>query len=360
MTDQAKFFVPGPTWVRPDILREMVRPMIGHRSREFEELFRRITPRLRRLFATSQSAFFAAASGTGLMEGALVNTVPRSVLVTTCGAFSERWLTIAHKLGLEADQLEFEWGQPVDPVRLADHLQGRHRHYDAVTITHNETSTGVINDVPALAAAIRSVSKDTLILVDSVSALGCAPLLFDEWGLDVCFASVQKGIALPPGLTLFAVSDRALEQADRKQYKGLYFNFLEFKRNADADGVPFTPALPLVYALDRQLERIVDEEGLEERWKRHRMMRDRTLERTAAYAEPASERSALSPSVTALMPARITAAELLAAMRAEGFVLGSGYGKWKDSTFRIGHMGDVTAADLDAMLGVLERIAGVG
>jgi aspartate aminotransferase-like enzyme len=358
MSEKATFFVPGPTWVRREIMEQMLRPMIGHRSPEFRALFESITPRLQALFRTEQLAFFAASSGTGLMEGALQNTVSRAVLVTSCGAFSERWISIAHKLGLEADKLEMEWGEPVDPVRLADHLQGRRHHYDAVTITHNETSTGVLNDVAALASAIRSVSEDTLILVDAVSSLAAAPVLMDEWGVDVCFASCQKGLAMPPGLTVFAVSDRAMKQDDQKHYKGTYFNFREFRRHAEDGGVPFTPAIPLVYALERQLRAILDEEGLENRWKRHRLMRERTLERTAGYADPASNAAALSPSVTALMPERLTSRELLDAMRARGYTLGGGYGKWKENTFRIGHMGDISLQDLDAMLDVLEDVAG--
>ncbi|MGH9456783.1 MAG: pyridoxal-phosphate-dependent aminotransferase family protein [Thermoanaerobaculia bacterium] len=357
MTSRANFFVPGPTWVRPEILLATARPMIGHRGPEFRELFRRITPRLQALFRTSNPAFFAASTGTGLMEGSLSNTVTRTVLVTTCGAFSERWLKIAHKLGLEADQLEFPWGEPVDPVRLADHLHLRRHHYDAVTITHNETSTGVINDLPELVKAVRAVSEDTLVIVDAVSSLACAPVLVDEWGVDVCFASCQKGLALPPGLTVFSVSPRALAAAERKHYKGTYFNFLDFHRSAENENVPFTPAVSLVYGLDKQLEDI-EREGLEARWERHRALRDRTLERTAEWADPASEREALSPSVSALMPERLTARELLDRMRERGYTIGGGYGKWKETTFRIGHMGDITIEDLDAMLDVMEEVAG--
>lgn len=357
MTEQARYFIPGPTWVRPEILQAMVQPMIGHRSSEFRDLYRRIAPRLASLFRTGQNAFFACTSGTGLMEGALLNTVSRSVLVTTCGAFSERWLSMAQNLGLEADSLAFEWGEKVDPVRLADHLHGRRHHYDAVTITHNETSTGVINDLEELAKVVRSVSEDTLVLVDAVSSLASAPLLFDEWGIDICLASSQKGMALPPGISVFAASDRAFAAAGKKRYRGTYFDLDEFRKNAEADGVPFTPAVPLVYALDRQLEDF-EREGLENRWERHRAMRDRTLERTAAYAEPASDRMALSPSISALMPTRITATDLVARMAERGFTLGGGYGKWKESTFRIGHMGDIPLADLDAMLDVLEEVAG--
>ncbi|HVG23845.1 MAG TPA: aminotransferase class V-fold PLP-dependent enzyme, partial [Thermoanaerobaculia bacterium] len=170
MTETAKYFVPGPTWVRPEILAEMTRPMIGHRSSEFKELFRRINPGLKELFGTSQSTFVVSASGTGVMQAALENCASQRVLVTTCGAFSERWYNIAESLGLEVDRLDAGWGKAVDPDDLADHLARHHRaHYDAVTITHNETSTGVTNDVAALAAVVREEAPDALILVDAVS-----------------------------------------------------------------------------------------------------------------------------------------------------------------------------------------------
>src|SRR5256885_13223881 len=153
-----KYFIPGPTWVRPDLLQEMTRPMIGHRSAEFKALFARIVPDLKTLFATAQDAFVATCSGTALMEAALLNAAKQRVLVTTCGAFSERWLAIAESLGLEVDRLDAGWGNAVDAEELTDHLRSRRAHYDAGTITPNETSTGTTNDVQALARAVRSES----------------------------------------------------------------------------------------------------------------------------------------------------------------------------------------------------------
>jgi aspartate aminotransferase-like enzyme len=354
---ECRYFVPGPTWVRPEIAQEMTRPVVGHRSAAFRELYARIAPRLRTLFATSQNVFVASTSGTGMMEGALLNCVPRSVLVTTCGAFSERWLRIAQNLGLEADQLEFPWGSPADPTRLADHISGRRHHYDAVTITHNETSTGVMNDVRSLARAVRERSNDTLILVDAVSSLGGAPVLVDEWGVDVCLASTQKGLALPPGITVVAASDRAMEQAAKKPYRGLYFDFLEYRKHAEEGGVPFTPSVPHFYALARQLEEILEGETIEARWTRHVQMRDLTLERTAPFADLASDREHASPTISALRPKSVGARELVTRMKEHGFTLGGGYGAWREETFRIGHMGDIPLADLAAMLDVLEEVA---
>ncbi len=360
MTEHCKYFVPGPSWVRPEILAELTKPMIGHRSAEFESIMAALFPDLRDLFGTTQHAFVAASSGTGLLEAAMTNCVHRSVLVTTCGAFSERWLAIANHLGLEVDHLEFEWGQPVDPARLAVHLEGRHHHYDAITFTHNETSTGVLNDLPALVDVVRRESPDALIMVDAVSSLASAPIGFDTWGLDVCVAGSQKGLAIPPGLGVFAVSDRALEASKTEKYKSYYFDFEAFRKNAEQNNVPFTPALPLVRALAKQLDYILRDEGLEARWKRHEAMRERTIERTAKYADLLPPRKVASPSVSTLVPKQGGARDIVAAMKSRGFTLGSGYGQLKDETFRIGHMGDCSLDDVDEMLDVLENVAGLG
>ena len=353
----SNFFIPGPTWVRPEILQEMSRPMVGHRGAEFRELYARIAPDVKALFGTAHDAFVVTATGTALMEAALVNCANRRILVTTCGAFSERWLQIAESLGLEVDRLAVEWGQAIDPEELADHLASRRaHHYDAVTLTHNETSTGVTNDVAALARAVREESPGTLVLVDAVSSLAGIPVRFDDWGLDVCFASVQKGVALPPGIALTAVSAQALERARKMPYRGTYFDFLNYKKHADDGGVPSTPSIPHFYALAAQLDHILRGEGLEARFVRHEQMRETTIARTAKFAKLASDRAHASATVSALAPVR-PPEELRAAMKQRGFTLGGGYGKWKASTFRIGHMGDISMESLNAMLDVLEEVA---
>jgi len=358
MKEQSKFFVPGPTWVRPAILQEMARPMIGHRSAEFKELFRGINAKLKTLFVTKQDTFVVTSSGTGVMQAALENCVARRVLVTTCGAFSERWLSIAESLGLEADRLDAGWGNAVDPDVLADHLASRRARYDAVTLTHNETSTGVTNDVAILSSVVREESPDTLVLVDAVSSLAGIPVAFDEWSLDVCLASVQKGIALPPGITVVAVSAAAMERAKKHPYRGTYFDFLEYKKQADEDGVPATPSIPHFYALAKQLTHIIDEETLPARFDRHRRMRDLTIERTARFARLASDPAHASPTVSALEPSTSDAETIRYAMKERGFTIGAGYGQWKERTFRIGHMGDIPLESLERMLDALDEVTG--
>lgn len=357
MTETARYFVPGPTWVRPELLQEMTRPMIGHRSNEFRDLFRAINADLKALFNTTQTTFVVTASGTGVMQAALENCVARRVLVTTCGAFSERWYNIGESLGYEVDRQDADWGQAIDPDALADHLARHQRaHYDAVTITHNETSTGVTNDVPALIDVIRDEAPDALILIDAVSSLGGIPVEFDRWGADVCLASVQKAVALPPGITVVAVSDKAFERARKHPYRGTYFDFLNYKKNAAEDSVPSTPSIPHFYALAAQLEHILRVEGLEARYERHRRMREITHERTSRFAKLAADPAHASATVTALTPI-IPAATIRAEMKARGYTLGGGYGQWADTTFRIGHMGDIPIADLEAMLEVLGEVA---
>jgi aspartate aminotransferase-like enzyme len=357
MTETAKYFVPGPTWVRPEILQEMTRPMIGHRSNEFKELFRRVNADLRSLFATTQTTFVVTASGTGVMQAALENCVKRRVLVTTCGAFSERWYNIGESLGYEVDRQDAEWGNAVSPEALTDHLARHQRaHYDAVTITHNETSTGVTNDVASLVQVVREEAPDALVLVDAVSSLGGIPVEFDAWGADVCFASVQKAVALPPGITVVAVSDKALERARKHPYRGTYFDFLAYKKNADDDSVPSTPSIPHFYALAAQLEHIIRGEGLQARFERHRRMREITHQRTARFAKLAADPVNASATVTALTPI-LPAATIRAEMKKRGYTLGGGYGQWAETTFRIGHMGDIPIADLEAMLAALDEVA---
>ncbi len=351
-----KFFVPGPTWIRPELLAELARPVIGHRSAEFRDLYAGILANLKPLFGTAASTFVVTSSGTGVMQAALENCVARRVLVTTCGAFSERWFSIAESLGLEADRLDAGWGNAIDPEALADHLASRRAHYDAVTITHNETSTGVTNDVAALAAIVREESPGTMVLVDAVSSLGGMPVRFDEWGLDVCLASVQKGLALPPGITVAAMSNAAIERAKKHPYRGTYFDLVQYKEKADEVSVPSTPSIPHFYALAAQLGRIINSEGLDARYERHRQMRDITLQRTAKFAKHPGDAAHASCTVTALQPVKSPDA-IRTEMKKRGYTLGGGYGEWKETTFRIGHMGDITVEDLNAMLDVLEEVA---
>lgn len=356
MSELANLFLPGPTWVRREIREEMARPMIGHRSNEFREMFARINANLKPLFKTSQDTFIFTCGGTGVMQASLENCVARRVLVTTCGGFGERWFQIAQSLGYEVDRLDVPWGEAIDPEHLADHLRSRRSDYDAVTLTHNETSTGVTNDIQALARVLHEESPDALVLVDAVSSLAGIDLRFDDWQLDVCFAGVQKCLALPPGISVAAVSARAIERAKKHPYRGTYFDFLKYKEKAKDNYASSTPSVPHFFALDRQLRDIVQGEGFERRIARHRQMRDITIERTSRFSKLVANREHASTTVTALAPVK-SPDGVRNEMMKRGFTVGGGYGQWKANTLRIGHMGDITVQALNAMLDALEAIA---
>lgn len=354
----ARLFIPGPTDVAPEVLAAQARPMVGHRSDEFSELFGSIQGKLRRVFRTSSRVYVSASSGSGLQEAAIRNTVRERVLMCVCGAFGERWAKVAQANGAEVDRLEAELGQPIRVEQLEAALESQ--TYDAVAVVHNETSTGVESPLPQLAAAVRAYQPQALILVDAVSSAGGVDLPFDEWQLDVLFTSSQKCFALPPGLAFAAVSDRALARAQEVPRRGWYFDFTLLERYlVERTSTPATPAISLLYALDLQLDRMLTE-GLEPRFRRHSQM--------AALAQAwANDRYGLfaaegfrSKTVTTIRkPPELDIGQLNRHLAQFDKVIAGGYGPLKPSTFRIGHMGEITPADLRELLdqidGYLER-----
>ncbi len=354
MSDPIRFFLPGPTWVRPDVREAMTAPSIGHRSPEFKALYASLEPRLRQVFRTEGEVLMASGSATLVMEAAVISTVGERVLNLTCGAFSERWHAVSKAVGKEAEQVAVPWGRAMDPELVRQAL--RRGRYDVVTTVHNETSTGVLNPLREIARAVREES-DALVLVDTVSSLAGAPVETDAWGLDIVLASVQKALAMPSGLTVAAFSERAARQAETVEHRGFYTDLLRYRDKHRAGGTITTPAIPVVYAMDRQLD-VILEEGMEARWERHRALRDRTAEwagpRGFVYASEAGHRS---PTVSCLEPPEGTAApDLVQALRERGWTVGGGYGAWKSRTFRIGHMGEVRPADLDRLLATIDNL----
>jgi len=352
------FFLPGPTWVREDVLQAMTGPMMGHRSAGFKDLYASLVPRLQQVFRTEGDVLVATGSATLVMESAIVSTVAADVLNLTCGAFSERWHTVCRNLGKDADRIEVPWGRAVDPELVRQAL--RRKRYEAVTMAHSETSTGVLNPIRELAEVIREES-DALVLVDTVSSLAGARVEADDWGLDVVLASTQKAMAVPPGLTLFSLSQRAAKQAAGIAKRGFYTDFLRYRDNHLKSSTVTTPALSVFYALDRQLD-VILEEGLETRWERHAALQAMTAKwSTAQGFEFASQKGFRSPTVSCLRPpATVKPADLVTGLAERGLVVGSGYGAWKPETFRIGHMGEVRGGDLEHLFGTISGILDVG
>jgi predicted phosphoserine aminotransferase len=347
-----RFFLPGPTDVHPEVLAAMQRPMIGHRSAAMEQLLGRLDAPLRRLFRTARPVLVGTASATGFMEMAVRNGVRRRALSLVNGSFSERFATLVRACDKDCVRLDVPWGCAVEPDMLRDAL--RRTPVDAVTLVHSETSTGVLQDLPALAAVVREFD-DVLLLVDAVTSLAGSPVETDAWGLDFVFTGSQKALALPPGLALGVASERMLERAQRLAARGLYFDLVAFA-DATARRQPTnTPAISLFYALEAQLGRIEREGGVEARWRRHDAMRRRveawSEQRGVPYLPPEGRRSW---TVSCLkVPEGKSAPQIVAALREAGWTIGAGYGPLKERTIRIGHMGDHTVGALEELLALL-------
>jgi predicted phosphoserine aminotransferase len=350
-----KLFIPGPTHVRDEILEAQTAPMIGHRSKAYSDLQGEVRPKLQKLLYTEQPVFIYASSGTGVMEGALRQAVRSRALITVCGAFSDRWHKIAVANGVPTDRLDVEWGQAITPGLVDQALS--EGDYDTLTVTFNETSTGVMNPLEAIAALVRQKYPDTLILVDAVSAMAGAKIEFDAWDLDVVIASSQKCFALPPGLTITPVSERALARAEQIPDRGYYFDFINMLKYYKRDQTPATPAVSLIQALNAQLDAILAE-GLEQRWARHIAMAEMVRAWARKYWALFPDEAYLSNTVTTIENTRgISVADLNAALAERGAMISNGYGaKLREKTFRIAHMGDLTPDDIRWLLDQINDI----
>jgi aspartate aminotransferase-like enzyme len=352
-----KLFIPGPTHVREEVLMAQVAPMIGHRAKEYSELQAEVTPKLQRLLNTEQRVYLYASSSSGVMEGSVRQASNKRVLNTVLGAFSKRWheMTIAN--GIPCDKLEVDMGQAITP-ELVDEALAKD-DYDAITLCHNETSTGVMNPIQEIAALIHEKYPEVVILVDAVSGMAGANVEFDAWGLDVCLAGVQKCFALPPGLTVAAVSDRARERALQVPNHGHYFAYDQMDKKYEASQTPATPAISLIWALNAQLDDMFAE-GLDNRFARHQEMaeyvRDWARENFALYAD---ERY-LSNTVTNVENTRgISVAGLNEELGKRGAMISNGYGPLKEKCFRIAHMGDLQMSDIEWLLEQIDDILGL-
>ena len=350
-----KLFTPGPVAVSEKTLRAMTQPMIGHRSGDFIALYRSLQPDLQTIFGTRDPVYLATSSAWGVMEGVLRNVVQRKVLCCMNGAFSDKWLDVARRCSLAAAPLQFDWGQPVDPAAL--HAELARGGYDAVTLIHNETSCGCMSDLPALAAVLREF-PDVVSVVDTVSSLSALPTPKDQLGLDVMLAGSQKALALPPGLTLFSASARALARAATAPGRGYYFDLLEFQKNHEGGMTPSTPVIPLIYALQSKLEDI-RAEGLEARYARHARL-NRTVRQWGEGRGFRLFPRADCGSVTLNCFANTRQVDLVTLNQLlktqHGFVIDGGYGKLKGATFRISNMGDETDETIAALLHALDAV----
>jgi len=352
-----KLFIPGPTHVREEILQAQAAPMIGHRAKEYADLQAEVTLKLQQMLYTQQRVYLYASSSSGAMEGSVRQASTKRILGTVCGAFSKRWHQITAANGVPCDKVEVEMGQAITPELVDEALSKG--DYDAVTIVMNETSTGLMNPVKEIAVLIHEKYPDVLILVDAVSCMAGAKIEFDAWGLDVCLAGVQKCFALPAGLTVCAVSDRARERAEQVPNHGYYFSYGVMDEKYEKHQTPATPAISLIQALNVQMDDILAE-GLENRWARHEEMAAYVQDWARRYFALYSDERYLSPTVTNIENRRgISVAGLNEELGKRGAMISNGYGDLKEKCFRIAHMGDLTLDDVKWLTGQINDIVGI-
>jgi aspartate aminotransferase-like enzyme len=350
-----RLFIPGPTEVRSENLAAMARPQIGHRGDEFKELYARVGPKLQQLLETKDPVFLFTCSSTGVWEAAIRNGVRERVLCCMQGAFSDRWLKVAESNGKQAVPLKVEWGRAITAEAIDKELAKG--GYDAITVVHNETSTGVLNRMDEIAAVLRKY-PDVTFLVDAVSSMAGCRIPVDEWRIDVCLAGLQKAFALPAGLTVAAVSQRVLLKAKTIKDRGYYFDFLDMLKYHERGQTPATPAIPLIQALDAQLDDILAETP-KGRFERHealaRIVREWARRHFAVFAEEGYE----SPTLTCITNTRgISVSGLNKELGKQWAAISNGYGDLKEKTFRIAHMGDTQEWEIRGLLAVIDRILG--
>jgi aspartate aminotransferase-like enzyme len=352
-----KLFAPGPVDVSKETFAAMAHTMIGHRGKDFEELYASTQPGLQELFGTSRPVFLSTSSAWGVMEGALRNLARKKVLCLCCGAFSDKWLDVAKKCGLEAEAVQVAWGEAIDPEAVRAKLA--EGGFDTVTFIHSETSTGVLNDIAAVSKVVKSF-RDTMLIVDTVSSLSTVPVDMDANGIDVMLAGVQKALALPPGLAVFAVSEAGMERAKTIENRGYYFDFLEFAKNAAVNNTPSTPSISIIFGLQFMLGEIA-KEGLQARFDRHAKTNAMIATWGAKhgfelFAPEGFRSSALTCFKT---PEGFDLAGFIKNLKTKhNFLINGGYGKIKGTTFRISNMGNETEATMQELIDAMDDVLG--
>lgn len=352
-----KLFIPGPTHVVDEILEAMSIPMIGHRDKLYSDLHGQVVTKLKKFLQTDGHIYLSTSSSTGMMEGAIRNCVNNKVLMTDCGAFSKRWAEIATLNGKEIDLIKVEMGQATTPEMVDEYLSKG--GFEAVCITHNETSTGVMNPIKEIGALVKEKYPDVLVLVDAVSSMAGTDIKVDEWGLDVVLAGTQKAFALPPGLCVVTVSEKAYQRSLSVANRGFYFNFEQLEKKAVKNQTPATPAISIINALNVQMDRIY-KEGVETRFQRHLDMAEHVRSWTRKNFALYSDENYLSPTVTNVHNTReIDVVNLNAELAKRGAMLSNGYGDLKGKCFRIAHMGDLQIADVQWLTDQIDDILGL-
>lgn len=354
-SDKFRLHTPGPTPIPPRVQQAMNRPMIGHRGEHCSKLIKTCSEQLKPLFGTEQDVLILTGSGTSALESAVVNTVQPGdeVAVVVTGAFGERFAKIADRFAYRVHRLDIPWGKPCDPETLKAHLR-QHTRVKAVFMTHCETSTGVLNPVKELAQVVQQESE-ALTIVDAVSSLGAVPMQMDQWGIDIVVTGSQKALMLPAGLAFVAVSEQAWQKIAENKTPRFYLDLTAYQKNLDKRTTPYTPAVSLLFGLKEALN-MIEEQGLEHVYFRHRLMMEMTREAARALGLPlVTKDEAASPTVTSIYGTdRIPADDFRKALSQFNVVVAGGQQHLKGKIFRIGHMGYCEPGDMLAVIATME------
>ena len=355
---QVKLHIPGPVQVSENTFKAFCSPMVGHRGQGYKDLVAKIQPQLQTLLSTKQLVYLSTSSAWGVMEGSIRNLVQKKVLNCMCGAFSDKWLDVSKRCGKQAEGLQAEWGSPIRAEDVDKKLATG--EFDALTLIHNETSTGVMSPLTEI-AALKKKYPDVMFIVDAVSSMTAVPLKFDELGIDVLLAGTQKAWAMPPGFAVFVASPSALAKAATAKDRGYYFDFVEFQKNAEQSMTPSTPSISHTYALSAKLDEFFAE-GLEARYARHTQTNQMTRDWAAKHGftlfpETGHESITLTCVNNGAKPGgrTVDAAKLQKLVKEQGFLIDGGYGKIKGTTFRLSNMGDETPATMNALFAALDK-----
>ena len=357
--ERYRLFTAGPVSCFPEVLEAMSSQMFSHRSIEYQEIHMETINLLKWFLDTRQHVILMPSSGSGLMEASIRNGVSRGgrVLVTIIGAFGDRYAEVVEANGRRALRLRSRLGEPVDPDKL-DKVLGENPEVEAVTITHNETSTGVLNPLRELCRVVRRHGK--LVFVDAVSSMGATEIRVDEWGIDFIFSSSQKAFGIPPGLAFAAFSERFLEKAYNVDDRGWYFDIPYLTRYlSERKGTPMTPPMPQIFGLNIILKKI-REKGIDKWIDMYRVRAERIRRGVEGLGlRILARRGYESPTITVVYaPRGVSGIEIYNEMRRRGFELAKGYGPLREETFRIGHMGYITDQEIDDMLKALGEVIG--
>ncbi|OYD09751.1 pyridoxal-phosphate-dependent aminotransferase family protein [Paludifilum halophilum] len=359
LQDKFRLQIPGPTPVPPRVQQAMAQPMIGHRDPDCSRLVQECSRRLQPVLGAREPVLPLTSSGTSALEAAVVNTVSpgEEAAVVVTGAFGDRFAKILKRYQVQLHRLDLPWGEACPPETLASFLK-EHPGVKAVFLTYCETSTGVLNPVEELAATVRQLT-DALVIVDGVSCVGAVPAKAEAWGIDILVTGSQKALMLPAGLSFAAVSERAWQVIEKNPQPRFYLDFQAYRNHLEKDTTPFTPAVSLLFGLREVLD-MIEEEGLEKVFQRHRLMMKMTREGIKAMGlSPLTSDEAASPTVTAVQGGKSWSPEdLRKELRRLGIRLAGGQQHLKGKIFRIGHMGYHDPLDILAALSAIE-IAGV-